>query len=72
MSSNERRIVPRKAYAIPVRFNVLSARTSSCRSGAKMGIPRGAANSWTTIPLPQHGETVTFRSGGSVSRRGID
>jgi hypothetical protein len=65
MSSNERRIVPRKTYAIPVRFNVISQELAAVGPRAKMGMPRGAAKFLETIPLPQQGETV------NLSERGI-
>lgn len=65
MSSNERRIVPRKAYTIPVRFNVISQELPAVGPRAKMGIPRGATKFLETIPLPQQGETV------NLSERGI-
>lgn len=65
MSSNERRIVPRKAYTIPVRFNVISQELAAVGPRAKMGIPRGATKFLETIPLPQQGETV------NLSERGI-
>ena len=56
MSNNERRIVPRKAYAIPVRFNVISQELAAVGPRGKMGIPRGASKFLETIPLPQQGE----------------
>ena len=65
MSNNERRIVPRKAYAIPVRFNVISQELAAVGARGKMGIPRGASKFLETIPLPQQGETV------NLSERGI-
>jgi hypothetical protein len=46
MSNNERRIVPRKAYAIPVRFNVITQEFAPLGARAKVGTPRGARNSW--------------------------
>ena len=65
MSSNERRIVPRKAYAIPVRFNVITQEFAAVGPRGKMGVPRGATKFLETIPLPQQGETV------NLSERGI-
>ncbi|MGA8408376.1 MAG: PilZ domain-containing protein [Candidatus Acidiferrales bacterium] len=65
MSSNERRNVPRKAYAIPVRFNVIAQELAAVGPRGKMGVPRGAAKFLDTIPLPQQGETV------NLSERGI-
>lgn len=66
MSDHERRIAPRKSYAIPVRYNVVSeqyamvgvanAATTPARANLKM---------LTTIPLPQEGEIV------NLSERGI-
>jgi hypothetical protein len=66
MSDHERRIAPRKSYAIPVRYNVVSeqyamvgvanAATTPARANPKM---------LTTIPLPQEGEIV------NLSERGI-
>jgi hypothetical protein len=65
MSSNERRIVPRKVYTIPVRFNVISQELAAVGPRGNMGIPRGASKFLETIPLPQQGETV------NLSERGI-
>jgi hypothetical protein len=66
MSDHERRIAPRKSYAIPVRYNVVSeqyamvgvanAATTPARANPKM---------LTTIPLPREGEIV------NLSQRGI-
>ncbi|MFY9803055.1 MAG: PilZ domain-containing protein [Candidatus Acidiferrales bacterium] len=64
MSSNERRIVPRKAYAIPVRFNVITHEFAAIATGAKTEA-RGVSRFLETIPLPQQGETV------NLSERGI-
>lgn len=64
MSSNERRIVPRKAYAIPVRFNVITQEFATVGPRAKVGMPRGAAKFLETIPLPQQGETVNLSEHG--------
>jgi hypothetical protein len=65
MSNNERRIVPRKAYSMPIRFNVISQELAAVVPRAMMGIPRGASKFLETIPLPQQGETV------NLSERGI-
>jgi hypothetical protein len=63
--SNERPIVPRKAYATPVRFNVITQELAAVGARATVGIPRGATKLLETIPLPQQGETV------DLSERGI-
>jgi hypothetical protein len=42
MSSNERRIVPRKACAIPVRSNLITQELAAVGARAKVGTPRGA------------------------------
>ena len=64
MSDDERRIAPRKSYAIPVRFNVI---TESCAMvGAVATTPaRQNTKILTTIPLPKQGEIV------NLSERGI-
>jgi hypothetical protein len=65
MFSNERRMVPRKAYAIPVRFNIIAPEFAAVGARAKTSLPRGASKFLETIPLPQQGETV------NLSERGI-
>lgn len=65
MSSSERRIVPRRAYTILVRFNVILQELAAVGPRGKMGIPRGASKSLETIPLSQQAETV------NLSERGI-
>ena len=64
MSDHERRIAPRKSYAIPVRFNVI---TEPCAMvGAAATTPaRQNTKILTTIPLPKQGEIV------NLSERGI-
>jgi len=64
MPSHERRIAPRKSYAIPVRFNVITEQYAMV--GAASATPaRASAKILTTIPLPQQGEIV------NLSERGI-
>ena len=65
MSNKERRIVLRKAYALPVRCNVITQELAALGTRAKPGIPRGATNFLETIALPLQGETV------NLSERGI-
>jgi hypothetical protein len=66
MSSSERRIVTRKAYAIPVRFNVVTEQFAmAAMRGGREVQERAVARTLTTIPLPQQGETV------NLSERGI-
>ncbi len=66
MSSHERRISPRKSYAIPVRFNVVSEQYAMVGVASVATAPAHAnAKVLTTIPLPQQGEIV------SLSERGI-
>jgi hypothetical protein len=66
MSSHERRIAPRKSYAIPVRFNVLSEQHAMLGVASVATAPAHAnAKILTTIPLPQQGEIV------NLSERGI-
>ena len=55
MSNNERRIVPRKAYAIPLRFNVITQELAALGTRAKPGMPGGATRFLETIALPQQG-----------------
>ena len=64
MSDDERRIAPRKSYAIPVRFNVITEQRAMV--GAAATAPaRQNAKVLTTIPLPKQGEIV------NLSERGI-
>jgi len=66
MSSHERRIAPRKSYAIPVRFNVVSEQYAMVGVASVATAPAHAnAKILTTIPLPQQGEIV------NLSERGI-
>jgi len=64
MSSHERRIAPRKSYAIPVRFNVVSEQHAMV-AVASVATAHANAKILTTIPLPQQGEIV------NLSERGI-
>lgn len=52
MSNNERRIVPRKAYATPVRLNVITQELAALGTRAKPGMPRGATKFLETVALP--------------------
>jgi hypothetical protein len=64
MSDHERRIAPRKSYAIPVRFNVITEQYATV--GVASATPaRANAKILMTIPLPQQGEIV------NLSERGI-
>ena len=66
MSSHERRIAARKAYAIPVRFNVITEQYAMASvAGAASAPARASGKILTTIPLPQQGEIV------NLSERGI-
>jgi PilZ domain len=66
MSSHERRIAPRKSYAIPVRFHVVSEQYAMVGVASVATAPAHAnAKILTTIPLPQQGEIV------NLSERGI-
>jgi len=66
MSDQERRIAPRKSYAIPVRYNVVSEQYAMVGvANAATAPARAKANMLTTIPLPQEGEIV------NLSERGI-
>ena len=66
MPNHERRIPARKAYAIPVRFNVITEQYAMARvAGAATEPARASAKILTTIPLPQQGEIV------NLSERGI-
>ncbi len=60
MLSNERRIVPRKAYAMPARFDIIAPEFAAVGVRAKTSLPRGASKFLETIPLPQQGETVNL------------
>ncbi len=64
MSSHERRIAPRKSYAIPVRFNVVSEQYAMV-GVASVATAHANAKILTTVPLPQQGEIV------NLSERGI-
>jgi hypothetical protein len=66
MSDHERRIAPRKSYAIPVRYNVVSEQYAMVGVARAVTAPAQAnAKILTTIPLPQQGEIV------NLSERGI-
>jgi hypothetical protein len=66
MSDHERRIAPRKSYAIPVRFNVITEQCATVgAAGAATAPARQSAKILTTIPLPKQGEIV------NLSERGI-
>jgi PilZ domain len=66
MSDHERRIAPRKSYAIPVRFNVITEPCATVgAAGAATTPARPNAKILTTIPLPKQGEIV------NLSERGI-
>ncbi len=66
MSDHDRRIAPRKSYAIPVRFNVITEQYAMVGVGGVASAPaRQNAKILTTIPLPKQGEIV------NLSERGI-
>ena len=66
MSDHERRIAPRKSYAIPVRFNVITEQYAMVGAGGGATAPaRQNAKVLTTIPLPKQGEII------NLSERGI-
>lgn len=66
MSSHDRRIAPRKSYAIPVRFNVITEQFAMVGEAGAAAVPAHAnAKLLSTIALPQHGEIV------NLSERGI-
>jgi hypothetical protein len=66
MSSHERRIAPRKSYAIPVRFNMVSEQYAMVGVASVATAPAHVnAKILMTIPLPQQGEIV------NLSERGI-
>jgi hypothetical protein len=73
MSDDERRIAPRKSYAIPVRFNVITEQRAMV--GAAASAPaRQNAKVLTTIPLPKQGEIVNLseRGIGFKTRQNLD
>jgi hypothetical protein len=66
MSDHERRVAPRKSYAIPVRYNVVSEQYAMVGVASAATAPaRANPKMLTTIPLPQEGEIV------NLSERGI-
>jgi PilZ domain len=66
MSKHERRIAPRKSYAIPVRFTVVSEQNATVGVANAATVPAHPnAKLLTTIPPPQQGEIV------NLSERGI-
>jgi hypothetical protein len=66
MSDHERRIAPRKSYAIPVRFSVITEQYSMVGAGGVASAPtRQNAKILTTVPSPKQGEIV------NLSERGI-
>jgi hypothetical protein len=56
---------PRKAYAIVVRFNVITQELVAVTARVKSGVSRGATKFREAIPLPRQGEAV------DLSERGI-
>jgi PilZ domain len=65
MSDHERRIAPRKSYAIPVRFNVITEQCAMVgMAGAATAPARQSAKILTTIPLPKQGEIVNLSECG--------
>jgi hypothetical protein len=66
MSDQERRNAPRKSYAIPVRFNVITEQYAMVGVASAASAPSHQnAKMLTTIPLPKQGEIV------NLSERGI-
>jgi hypothetical protein len=66
MSDHERRNAPRKSYAIPVRFNVITEQYAMVGAASAASAPLlQNAKILTTIPLPKQGEIV------NLSERGI-
>jgi len=66
MSSHERRIAPRKSYAIPVRINVITEQYAMVGSTGAATVPAQAnAKLLSTIALPQQDEII------NLSERGI-
>jgi hypothetical protein len=66
--SGERRIARRKAYAIPVRFNVITQELVAVRARAKSGVPRGATKFLETIPLHSKVKPSIYPNVGLASR----
>jgi hypothetical protein len=66
MSDHERRIAPRKSYAIPVRFHLITEQYAMVgAAGGATALARQNAKILTTVPLPKQGEIV------NLSERGI-
>lgn len=66
MPSHERRIAPRKSYAIPVRINVITEQYAMVGSTGAATVPAQAnAKLLSTIALPQQDEII------NLSERGI-
>jgi PilZ domain len=65
MSNNERRIVPRKSYSLPVRFNILPEEFAAVSVRETHAVAGNSRKSLETMPIPQVGESV------NLSERGI-
>jgi len=63
--SNERRIVPRKPYTLPVKFNIVPEEFAAVSVREAHAESRSSVRSVETLPLPQAGESV------NLSERGI-
>ncbi len=67
MSDHKRRNAPRKSYAIPVRFNVITEQYAMVGAASASSAPMHQnAKILTTIPLPKQREIV------NLSERGIE
>jgi hypothetical protein len=66
MADHERRITPRKSYAIPVRFNRITEQYAM----AGVATARQSAKILTIIPLPKQEKSQTCRSAALDSERG--
>src|SRR5271154_133489 len=65
MSINDRRIVPRKPYAMPMKFVVLSQESAGAGNFDMRSGPLAAQSGIEDAPLPYEGETV------NLSERGV-
>lgn len=63
MSNNERRVVPRKPYALPVKFSIVSEEFANDGVRETHYAAGGSRESLEAVPVPQVGETVNLSEG---------
>jgi hypothetical protein len=63
VSNNERRVVPRKPYALPVKFSIVSEEFANDGVRETHYAAGGSRESLEAVPVPQLGETVNLSEG---------